>query len=268
MVDYNEFMVLDNQDHIDVLFNVLCQERKGITIFLGSTKKFFKTFITRISLIQGSRQFETDYISFLNLYRNKFQTEKLAVVFSAGGLYYGFEGEFVQFIKRNQLMLELPNKLYKLQRRRFVRVKQSPTMPIDIQLAPYYKGEIPEHYRPFINFWRDQKDILQVSMADISEGGIGILLKTDHKEVEKFALPFFRARLFLSGMILELIAKAVSMVYNGQRGQYAHYRVGLKFLTSSREDRAVIKKYIMERQTEMLRIRKDRESSGQDDLFI
>ncbi|MBN2693473.1 PilZ domain-containing protein [bacterium] len=259
VVNQSEYAIIENQNYIHELLKELHENKKGITIVLGSVKKNFKTFIESLGIKDKSRFFETDYIPFINLYKNRFYTERVVVVFRYDDIFYGFIPTFVTFSPKNSgVFFQIPTTLYKLQRRKFVRVSQSLSMPITVQIAPYIKEEQKEFYKNFLEFWKKEKNTIEPTVIDISEGGIGIMISSTTSELNNFLPPMFLLRITLQDMIIEAIAHLATIQLHQKKGNINNYRVGFSFRNIDKNSQNEIKKYVMIRQTEILRNRKDK----------
>ena len=249
------FVPIDNKTFISELLEQTLKSRKSVTLFVGSSKKVFKTFLAEVEIKEGN-YITTEYISFLNLYKSKFESEKIIFVFNYNNIYYGFTAKFIGFINKNQLKVEIPPLIYKLQRRQFVRVKQSVTMPIKVKIAPYYKEDAKESFIDFINFWNKEKSSLYITAVDISEGGIAIILYTNTSSLDTYKLPIFRMILHILDKDISVVSRVASIIPLPYKDKKYRYRIGFAFRNISNKDRSIIKEYIMERQAEILRSRK------------
>ncbi len=259
IVNQSEYAPIENQSYILELLKELQSSRKGITIILGSVKKIFKTFIESLDIKDKSKFFETDYIPFINLYKNRFYTERIVVVFRHDDIFYGFIPAFVTFSPKNGgVFFQIPSTIYKLQRRKFVRVPQSISMPISVQIAPYIKEEQKDFYLNFLEFWKKEKNTIEPTVIDISEGGVGITILSSTSDIKNFLPPMFLLRITLQEIIIESIAFLASVQLHQKKGNINIYRIGFSFRNIDKNSQNEIKKYVMIRQTEILRNRKDK----------
>lgn len=258
IVNQSDFAVISNQQYISELIREIYDSHKSITILLETTKKSFKSFISAVDFNSDIKQFETEYITFLNLYKSRFASSSIAVIFYFNDVYYGFKGTFIKFTQKNEIIFELPDKIYKLQRRKYVRVNQSLLKPIDIQIAPYFREDQKEKFTAFTEFWQKEKDLLKTSLIDISEGGIGIIIETSTEKLNEISLPIFRIKLLFPETTIETIGQIVSIIVLAKAKHTIKYRIGISFRNISKDDQNEIKKYVMDRQTEILRNRKDK----------
>lgn len=258
VINQSDFAVINNQQYISELIEEIYNSHKSITVLLETTKKSFKSFISNIDLTNEIKQFETEYITFLNLYKSRFASSNIAVVFYFNDIYYGFKGVFIKFTQKNEIVFEIPDKIFKLQRRKYVRVNQSVLKPIDIQIAPYFREDQKDKFTEFIGFWQKEKDLLKTSLIDISEGGIGVIIETANEQLNEITLPIFRIKLLFTDIIIETIGQIVSIIILAKTKYSIKYRIGISFRNISKDDQNEIKKYVMDRQTEILRNRKDK----------
>lgn len=258
VINQSDFAVINNQQYISELIQEIYNSHKSITVLLETTKKSFKSFISNIDLNNEVKQFETEYITFLNLYKSRFASSNIAVVFYFNDIYYGFKGVFTKFTQKNEIVFEIPDKIFKLQRRKYVRVNQSVLKPIDIQIAPYFREDQKDKFTEFISFWQKEKDLLKTSLIDISEGGIGVVIETVTENLNEITLPIFRIKLLFTDIVIETIGQVVSIIILAKTKHSAKYRIGISFRNILKDDQNEIKKYVMDRQTEILRNRKDK----------
>jgi len=253
----NKFFVpIDNKTFIIELLEQILKSRKSITIFVGNSKKVFKSFISKIDTNDNKSFIITEYISFLNLYKSRFESESIIFVFNYNNIYYGFNTKFISFINKNQLKVDVPKLFYKLQRREFVRVKQSITMPIKIKVAPYYKNDLKDHFIDFIKFWNEEKSTILPTVVDISEGGVSFIIYSNTIGLDSYNFPIFRMILKIFDKDISVIARVASILPLSNKDKKYRYRIGFSFRNISNPDRSVIKEYIMERQSEILKNRK------------
>jgi len=252
----NFFVAINNKTFIAELLEQILKSRKSITIFVGNSKKVFKTFFSEIKTEEYESFIATEYISFLNLYKSRFESEDIIFVFNYNNIYYGFNTDFISFINKNQLKVALPSKIYKLQRREFVRVKQSITMPIKVKMAPYYKNDLKNDFIDFITFWNSEKSTISPIVVDISEGGVSIIIYSDTKSLDTYKTPIFKMILKILNKEISVISRVASMLNLSNKDKKYRYRIGFSFRNISNKDRSVIKEYIMERQSEILKNRK------------
>ena len=254
--DDSFFVLIDNKIFINELLKQIFKSRKSVRIFVGSEKKVFKTFLSDVDSDSSSKSITTEYISFLNLYKSRFTSSHVILVFKHKDTYYGFKAEFIGFVNKNQLKLGLPSHVYKLQRREYVRVKQSIKMPIRVSIAPYYKDDFKDKLKDFIDFWELEKQILYPSIVDISEGGVSLVIHSSNDSLDQFSFPIFRMKLSVLNKDISVIARAASVVSLPLKDNKYRYRIGFAFRNISNNNRSIIKEYIMERQSEILRNRK------------
>jgi hypothetical protein len=250
------FVPIDNKIFIVELLNQILKSRKSVTVFVGNSKKVFKTFLHLVNSSETSNFITTEYISFLNLYKSRFESEKIIFVFNFNNIYYGFNTKYINFINKNQLQVQLPSKIYKLQRREFVRVKQSSTMPIKIRLAPYYKEDTKNEFTDFISFWNEEKNTLMPSIVDISEGGVSVIIYSETESIDTYQFPIFRMILIIFDKEISVVSRIVSVLELPIKDKKHRYRIGFSFRNISNTERSLIKEYIMERQSEILKNRK------------
>ena len=253
-VDKNTFAPIKDKIYIGELLKSCLKNRRGISIFIGDSRKSFKTFIQNID----TEEIITEHISFLNLYKSKFEYKNIVIVFSSDDIFYGFRTEFRRFINKDQLAVAMPDVIYKLQRRGYVRIKQSTTLPVSVAIAPHYKKDQTSFFNDFIVFWKTHKDELSISVVDISEAGISIMIKTDYKGLDDLKLPIFKFRLSLMNKSISIEARNVSILSLPKKHDKYRYRLGFSFRSISEDSQSVIKEYIVERQAEILRKQKEK----------
>lgn len=252
----NFFVAIDNKTFIIELLEQILKSRKSITIFVGNSKKVFKSFISKIDTNDDKSFIVTEYISFLNLYKSRFESESIIFVFNYNNIYYGFNTDFISFINKNQLKVNIPKLFYKLQRREFVRLKQSITMPIKIKVAPYYKNDLKDHFVDFIKFWNKEKSEISPTVVDISEGGVSFIIYSNTLGLDSYNFPIFRMILKILDKNISVISRLVSILPLSSKDKKYRYRMGFSFRNISNTNRSIIKEYIMERQSEILKNRK------------
>jgi c-di-GMP-binding flagellar brake protein YcgR len=253
----NKFFVpITNKTFIVELLEQILKSRKSITIFVGNSKKVFKSFLSKVESNDNNSFLVTEYISFLNLYKSRFESEKIIFIFNYNNIYYGFDTKFINFINKNQLKVNIPNLIYKLQRREFVRVKQSVTMPVKIKIAPYYKNDLRDDFIQFIEFWTKEKNSISPTVVDISEGGVSIIIYSTTESLDSYNFPIFRMILKIFDKDISVISRIASILPLANKDKKYRYRIGFSFRNISNADRSIIKEYIMERQSEILKNRK------------
>ncbi len=254
--DSKFFVPINNKTFIIELLEQILKSRKSITIFVGNSKKVFKSFLSKLDSDEENPSVTTEYISFLNLYKSRFESEKIIIIFNYNNIYYGFDTKFISFVNKNQLKVDIPKILYKLQRREFVRVKQSITMPVKIKIAPYYKNDLKDSFIEFIEFWSKEKSTISPTVVDISEGGVSIIIYSNISGVDTYNFPIFRMILKIFDKDISVISRMASILPLSNKDKKYRYRIGFSFRNISNTDRSVIKEYIMERQSEILKNRK------------
>ncbi|MEE9330674.1 MAG: flagellar brake protein [Methylophilaceae bacterium] len=138
------------------------------------------------------------------------------------------------------LKIALPKSLYRFQRREFFRSPAPTANPVIC-------------YIPYQNPNNDVEEALEMTLADISLGGIGTVV-VDHLspllEVEKI---FERCRITLPSfgdLALGLCVKHISesVMLNGSK----KYRVGFQFVNITHKDERVVQNYVMQLEREAL----------------
>lgn len=136
--------------------------------------------------------------------------------------------------------IALPKSLYRFQRREFFR---SPAPTVNPVIC----------YIPYINPTSDEEETVEMTLADISLGGVGTVV-IDHLspilEVEKIfkdcrmALPKF------GDLVVDLCVRLIaeSDMLNGAK----KYRVGFQFVNITHRDERIVQNYVLQLEREAL----------------
>jgi len=138
------------------------------------------------------------------------------------------------------LKIALPNSLYRFQRREFFR---SPAPKVNPGIC----------YIPYINPTSGEQETVEMTLADISLGGVGTIA-IDHLlpiiEVQK---TFKDCRVMLpkfGDLVVDLCVKIISEsnMLNGTK----KYRVGFQFLKITHKDERIVQNYVLQLEREAL----------------
>jgi c-di-GMP-binding flagellar brake protein YcgR len=94
------------------------------------------------------------------------------------------------------------------------------------------------------------------SIVDISEGGVSVIIYSETESIDTYQFPIFRMILIIFDKEISVVSRIVSVLELPIKDKKHRYRIGFSFRNISNTERSLIKEYIMERQSEILKNRK------------
>lgn len=234
------FIVRNNKAVLQIL-NGLKADATSLKISFREGKEDYITTIVDVDVENNAVMFDMSIDDAFN--KRLLASDKIGILKETGiGIKWeSDQHRLITLLDGNALSVEIPNEIVRLQRRELFRLPAPMIKPVVCLLS------VPNILTPSKN------DIIEYELADVSLGGVGLIVKKSLHPGIAVGDTFEKCRINFPGAgETSLTLKVRNIIPIKSKSIKQQYRIGLEFIKPSRGNESIIHKYTFDLERAML----------------